>query len=191
MKDESLNESFLKMQKLAGVITESQYNQKKRLIENQVNESKFVELIKKVFTSPSKDKENKPIETPAEVKSVAQDAAAIEKKIADEAKKKAQEEELKKFNEFLYKNQVLQDKLESYLKVVRDIDSEIHYMELNYGYGAGSGFQASDEQKQILDDFFNYVKKIGLDGSIINSLTNSLGNELPKAKAAVLKRYTM
>ncbi len=34
MKDESLNESFLKMQKLAGVITESQYNQKRRLVEN-------------------------------------------------------------------------------------------------------------------------------------------------------------
>jgi hypothetical protein len=27
--DEALNESFLKMQKLAGVITEAQYNQKK------------------------------------------------------------------------------------------------------------------------------------------------------------------
>jgi len=30
MKDEALNESFLKMQKLAGVITETQYNQKKK-----------------------------------------------------------------------------------------------------------------------------------------------------------------
>jgi uncharacterized protein (DUF342 family) len=30
MQDESLNESFLKMQKLAGIITETQYNQKKK-----------------------------------------------------------------------------------------------------------------------------------------------------------------
>jgi hypothetical protein len=36
--EEALNESFLKMQKLAGVITETQYNQKKKLIENQLNE---------------------------------------------------------------------------------------------------------------------------------------------------------
>lgn len=33
MKDEALNESFLKMQKLAGLITETQYNQKKSLTE--------------------------------------------------------------------------------------------------------------------------------------------------------------
>lgn len=32
--DDTINESFLKMQKLAGVITEAQYNSKKRLIEN-------------------------------------------------------------------------------------------------------------------------------------------------------------
>jgi hypothetical protein len=39
MKDEALNESFLKMQKLAGVITETQYNQKKKaLVESQLNE---------------------------------------------------------------------------------------------------------------------------------------------------------
>jgi len=36
MKDEALNESFLKMQKLAGVITEAQYNSKKKaLVENE------------------------------------------------------------------------------------------------------------------------------------------------------------
>lgn len=36
MKEEALNESFLKMQKLAGVITESQYNSKKKaLVENE------------------------------------------------------------------------------------------------------------------------------------------------------------
>jgi len=32
MKEEALNESFLKMQKLAGVITEAQYNQKKKIL---------------------------------------------------------------------------------------------------------------------------------------------------------------
>ena len=32
---EAVNESFLKMQKLAGVITEAQYNQKKTLVENE------------------------------------------------------------------------------------------------------------------------------------------------------------
>lgn len=36
--EEVLNESFLKMQKMAGVITEAQYNSKKKLIENQLNE---------------------------------------------------------------------------------------------------------------------------------------------------------
>jgi len=34
----ALPEAFLKMQKLAGVITEAQYNEKKSLIENQLNE---------------------------------------------------------------------------------------------------------------------------------------------------------
>jgi hypothetical protein len=42
MKDEALNESFLKMQKLAGVITEAQYNQKKSLVETQINEEKDI-----------------------------------------------------------------------------------------------------------------------------------------------------
>jgi hypothetical protein len=37
-EEEAINESFLKMQKLAGVITEAQYNSKKSLIENQLNE---------------------------------------------------------------------------------------------------------------------------------------------------------
>jgi hypothetical protein len=39
--EEALNESFLKMQKLAGVITESEYNKKKSLVENQLNEAVF------------------------------------------------------------------------------------------------------------------------------------------------------
>ena len=38
-EEEAINESFLKMQKLAGVITETQYNQKKKaLVENQLEE---------------------------------------------------------------------------------------------------------------------------------------------------------
>lgn len=36
MEEEALNESFLKMQKLAGVITESQYNQKIKLLNEEV-----------------------------------------------------------------------------------------------------------------------------------------------------------
>jgi len=39
----ALNESFLKMQKLAGVITEAQYNSKKSLIENQVEEGAVID----------------------------------------------------------------------------------------------------------------------------------------------------
>jgi len=36
MKEEALNESFLKMQKLAGVITESQYNQKVKSLNEEI-----------------------------------------------------------------------------------------------------------------------------------------------------------
>jgi hypothetical protein len=75
-EEEAINESFLKMQKLAGVITEAQYNQKKRLIENQLEEISlsgalnkvkdkiaslpaFDKLINSVVTKMSeKDKEN-------------------------------------------------------------------------------------------------------------------------------------
>jgi hypothetical protein len=42
-EEEAINESFLKMQKLAGVITESQYNEKKSLIENQVEEGAVID----------------------------------------------------------------------------------------------------------------------------------------------------
>jgi hypothetical protein len=38
MDETMINEAFLKMQKIAGVITEAQYNSKKSLIENQLNE---------------------------------------------------------------------------------------------------------------------------------------------------------
>ena len=49
MKNEvALNESFLKMQKLAGVITEAQYNQKKRLIESQLEEISLSGALNKV-----------------------------------------------------------------------------------------------------------------------------------------------
>jgi hypothetical protein len=42
-EETTINESFLKMQKLAGVITEAQYNQKKSLIENE--NKKFIPAI--------------------------------------------------------------------------------------------------------------------------------------------------
>ena len=47
-----MNESFLKMQKLAGVITESQYNEKKKLIENQLNEDNLEvkSIAKKLYS---------------------------------------------------------------------------------------------------------------------------------------------
>jgi len=54
-EENALNESFLKMQKLAGVITEAQYNSKKSLIENELDEdlastfSKTWNNIKHVF----------------------------------------------------------------------------------------------------------------------------------------------
>jgi len=43
VEETSINESFLKMQKLAGVITESQYNQRKSLIENQIEEGAVID----------------------------------------------------------------------------------------------------------------------------------------------------
>jgi len=43
VEETAINESFIKMQKLAGVITEAQYNQKKRLIENE--NKKFTPVI--------------------------------------------------------------------------------------------------------------------------------------------------
>jgi hypothetical protein len=47
-EEEAINESFLKMQKLAGVITETQYNQKKSLIENQLEEISLSGALDKV-----------------------------------------------------------------------------------------------------------------------------------------------
>jgi hypothetical protein len=47
-EEEAINESFLKMQKLAGVITESQYNEKKSLIENQLEEISLSGALNKV-----------------------------------------------------------------------------------------------------------------------------------------------
>jgi len=49
---ELMNESFLYMQKLAGVITEAQYNQKKSLIEAQLNEDilELKQMSKQLYT---------------------------------------------------------------------------------------------------------------------------------------------
>jgi hypothetical protein len=75
-KKEMMNESFLKMQKLAGIITEAQYREKKNLVENQleeislsgalgkvkdkiINSSLFNKLIDMIVSKMSeKDKEN-------------------------------------------------------------------------------------------------------------------------------------
>jgi hypothetical protein len=43
----AINESFLKMQKLAGVITEAQYNLKKSLIENEVTNNPVIQKLEK------------------------------------------------------------------------------------------------------------------------------------------------
>ncbi len=48
VEETAINESFLKMQKLAGVITEAQYNQKKSLIENQLEEISLSGALNKV-----------------------------------------------------------------------------------------------------------------------------------------------
>lgn len=49
---EMMNESFLYMQKLAGIITESEYK-------NKLEENKFSDLVKNVFTSKTKKAEEK------------------------------------------------------------------------------------------------------------------------------------
>ena len=54
----SINESFLKMQKLAGVITEAQYNKKKNLTETQLNESSFIVFIPFIKGSDDIDTDN-------------------------------------------------------------------------------------------------------------------------------------
>ena len=52
VEETAINESFLKMQKLAGVITEAQYNQKKSLVENQLNEDNLEvkSIAKKLYS---------------------------------------------------------------------------------------------------------------------------------------------
>jgi hypothetical protein len=70
-KEEALNESFLKMQKLAGVITEAQYNQKKKvLIEAEDVSSKQdispEEAVKKVMPIASKLENSPELDTLAQ-----------------------------------------------------------------------------------------------------------------------------
>ena len=55
MKEEALNESFLKMQKLAGIITEGQYNKKREAL----NENKIPAFrVKQVLSPSGMDKSN-------------------------------------------------------------------------------------------------------------------------------------
>lgn len=46
MKDEALNESFLKMQKLAGVITEGQYRKKVQMLNEKMSYDDFESMVK-------------------------------------------------------------------------------------------------------------------------------------------------
>jgi hypothetical protein len=126
----ALNESFLKMQKLAGVITEAQYNSKKSLIENQLNENKIGDIIKKVF-SKAKKQEDKPVDN-----KIIQQADAIAAQAEQEAAKKKKEEDLAKFTAELDKNQRLQELLEAYLEIMHDYDSQERFNDLQYGIGS-------------------------------------------------------
>ena len=55
VEETAINESFLKMQKLAGVITESQYNKKKSLIENELGEASFIDKAKSAIGAELKE----------------------------------------------------------------------------------------------------------------------------------------
>jgi hypothetical protein len=59
-EEETINESFLKMQKLAGVITEAQYNQKKRLIENEVTKEITPEEAAQMVAAKTDELKNNP-----------------------------------------------------------------------------------------------------------------------------------
>jgi len=56
----ALPEAFLKMQKLAGVITEAQYNQKKRLIENEVTKEITPEEAAQMVAAKADELKNNP-----------------------------------------------------------------------------------------------------------------------------------
>jgi len=73
--DETINESFLKMQKLAGVITEAQYNQKKRLVENQ-EELTPEEVAKDIADNTDQLKSNSKLNAIAD--KIANDPKAVE-----------------------------------------------------------------------------------------------------------------
>ena len=56
----ALPEAFLKMQKLAGVITEAQYNSKKRLIENEVTKEITPEEAAQMVAAKADELKNNP-----------------------------------------------------------------------------------------------------------------------------------
>jgi len=179
-----VNESFLKMQKLAGVITETQYNQKKSLIDNQLNENKIGDIIKKVFSKPEK-KEDKPADD-----KIVQQADAIAAQAEREAEQKKKEEDLAKFTAELDKNQRLQELLEAYLKVVHEYDSQERFQTMQYGYGS---FEPSSALESSLTNaknkLYDYAKSKGIDPESISSIFYSLQGALNKAKEATKARY--
>jgi len=183
-EEETINESFLKMQKLAGVITEAQFNQKKNLIDNQLNENKIGDLIKKVFSKPEK-KEDKPSND-----KIVQQADTIAAQAEREAAQKKKEEDLAKFTTELDKNQRLQELLEAYLKVVHEYDSQERFQTMQYGYGS---FEPSSELESSLttarNNLYNYTKSRGIDPESISSIFYSLQGALSKAKEATKARY--
>jgi hypothetical protein len=180
----ALNESFLKMQKLAGVITETQYNQKKSLIENQLNENKIGDIIKKVF-SKAKKQEDKPVDN-----KIIQQADAIAAQAEQEAAKKKKEEDLAKFTAELDKNQRLQELLEAYLEIMHDYDSQERFNDLQYGIGS---FEPDPTLQSSLTNaknkLYDYSKSRGIDPESISSIFYSLQGALKKAKEATKARY--
>jgi len=57
LTEEAINESFLKMQKLAGVITESQYNEKKSLIKERLRIGDYQDYDEEKDNAPKSDEE--------------------------------------------------------------------------------------------------------------------------------------
>ena len=182
MNNESINESFLKMQKLAGVITEAQYNSKKSLIENQLNENKIGDIIKKVF-SKAKKQEDKPVDD-----KIIQQADAIAAQAEQEAAKKKKEEDLAKFTAELDKNQRLQELLEAYLEILHEYDSLERYSEMQYGsFKPDPTLQSSLTNAK--NKLYDYSKSRGIDPESISSIFYSLQGALKKAKEATKARY--
>jgi hypothetical protein len=179
---QALPEAFLKMQKLAGVITEAQYNKKKSLIENQLSENKIGDLIKKVF-SKSEKQEDKPIDD-----KITQQADAIVAQAEREAAQKKKAEDLAKFTTELDKNQRLQELLEAYLEVMHEYDSLERFDTMQHGsFNPPQALESSLTTAK--NNLYNYAKSKGIDTDSISGIFYSLQDTLKKAKEATKARY--